>query len=58
MGFEPKTVRGTDKRRVETTQRLRPATVNRELACLKALVNHAIKADHLLRNPVSKVKFS
>ena len=40
-----------------TGRKLRPASVNRELACLKALFNHAIKADHLLRNPVSRVKF-
>ena len=34
-----------------------PATVNRELACLKALFNHVLKADVPLRNPVSRVKF-
>jgi hypothetical protein len=33
---EQKTVRGTNKR-IRTTRPLRPATVNRELACLKAL---------------------
>jgi integrase len=54
---EYKTVRGKDNKRIQTKQRLRPATVNRELACLKALFNHAIKADHLLRNPVSNVRF-
>lgn len=40
-----------------TARRLRPATVNRELACLKAVFNHAIKGDANLRNPVSRVKF-
>lgn len=40
-----------------TKRRLRPATVNRELACLKALFNHAIKGEANLRNPVSRVKF-
>jgi integrase len=40
-----------------TERRLRPATVNRELACLKAVFNHAIKGDANLRNPVSRVKF-
>lgn len=40
-----------------TKRRLRPATVNRELACLKALFNHATKADANLGNPVSRVKF-
>jgi integrase len=43
--------------RVKTRKRLRPATVNRELACLKALFNFAIKADVVARNPVSRVKF-
>lgn len=59
-----KTVRGTEFKtvkgkcdRVHTKSRLRPATVNRELACLKALFNFAIKADVIARNPVTKVKF-
>jgi integrase len=43
--------------RVKTRKRLRPAKVNRELACLKALFNFAIKADVAARNPVSRVKF-
>jgi integrase len=51
---EFKTVRGKDKKRVQTKQQLRPATVNRELACLRAMFNHAIKADLPLRNPISK----
>jgi integrase len=51
---EYKTVRGKDKKRVETKHRLRPATVNRELACLRAMFNHAIKGDVTLRNPISK----
>jgi integrase len=53
---EHKTVRGEGKR-VKTSKRLRPATVNREMACLKALFNFAIKADVLAKNPVSRVKF-
>jgi len=40
-----------------TGRKLRPATVNRELACLKAVFNYAIKGDANLRNPVSRVKF-
>lgn len=36
---------------------IKPATVNRELACLKSLFNRFIKDDVLLKNPVSKVKF-
>jgi integrase len=53
---EYKTVRG-DGKRVKTTKRVRPATVNREMACLKALFNFVIKADVLAKNPVSRVKF-
>lgn len=48
------TVRGKDKKRVKGKQRLRPATVNRELACLRAMFNHAIKGDVPLRNPIGK----
>ncbi len=51
---ECKTVRG-DGKRVKTAKRLRPATVNRELACIKALFNFVIKADVLAKNPVSRV---
>jgi integrase len=40
-----------------TKRVLRPATTNRELACLKALFNFYIKGDLLLKNPVSRVKF-
>lgn len=40
-----------------TKRVLRPATTNRELACLKTLLNFFIKDDLLLKNPVSKVKF-
>lgn len=37
---------------------IKPATVNRELACLKILLNHFIKSDVLTKaNPVSRVKF-
>ena len=38
-------------------KRICPATVNRELACLKALFNFVIKADLLAKNPVSRVKY-
>ena len=40
-----------------TGRQIKPATVNRELACLKAMFNHVLKADLPIRNPVSKVKF-
>ncbi len=53
---EYKTAR-SKKGRVQTKKRVRPATVNRELACLKALINFAIKSDILIKNPVSGVKF-
>jgi site-specific recombinase XerD len=55
---EFKTVRGKEKGvRVKTKKRIHPATVNRELACLKAVFNFAIKAEVVVRNPVSRVKF-
>lgn len=44
-----------------TERQLRPATVNRELACLKALFNFVNKGrkqgETILQNPVSQVKF-
>ena len=43
---------------VTTDKTLKPATVNRELACLKILLNYFIKSDVLTKaNPVSRVKF-
>ena len=36
-------------------QQLRPATVNRELACLRAMFNYAIKKSPEIRNPISKI---
>lgn len=56
-----KTWRSQQKRKKrngkETKKALRPATVNRELACLKAMFNYYIKADLMMKNPVSRVKF-
>ncbi len=40
-----------------TGRHLRPATINRELACLKIIFNRAMKDDVIVRNPVSRVKF-
>jgi integrase len=40
-----------------TKRLLRPATTNRELACLKAMFNYHIKGDLMLKNPVRNVKF-
>lgn len=51
---EYRTVRGRGKKRIQTKQRVRPATINRELACLRAMFNHAIKSDLPLKNPISK----
>jgi integrase len=51
-----KTRRGTQKGK-RTGRVLRPATVNRELACLKAMFNHSLKDRHNFENPVSEVEF-
>jgi integrase len=51
-----KGLRASQKSR-KTGRLLRPASVNRELACGKAMYNFAIKADIPLRNPFSRVNF-
>lgn len=51
-----KTWRAIQKREKSKTT-IKPATVNRELACLKACFNFHIKGDAIFKNPVSKVKF-
>lgn len=56
--MESTTVKGKENdERKSTGKRIRPATLNRELACLKALFNYAIKSDFTLRNPVTRVDF-
>jgi integrase len=46
------------KKAAKPATTLKPATVNRELACLKILLNYYIKSDILTKsNPVSRVKF-
>jgi integrase len=56
--MESTTVKGKEKgKRKCTGKRIRPATLNRELACLKSLFNHAIKSDFTMKNPVSRVDF-
>src|SRR5439155_26858083 len=40
-----------------TKRALKPATINRELACLKAMFNLALKERHDFGNPVSSVEF-
>ena len=42
------------KQKNKAGEKLRPATVNRELACLRAMFNHAMKEHPQLRNPISK----
>lgn len=44
-------------KRAMTNKPIKPATVNRELACLRAMLNYFIKLDVLVKNPVSRVKF-
>jgi integrase len=51
-----KTERATEVGK-RTRRVLRPATVNRELACGKALCNFAIKSGLNLHNPFSRVRF-
>lgn len=41
---------------VHPSQRVRPATANREVACLKTMISRAIKHGRLDHNPVSTVK--
>jgi integrase len=48
-----KTVRSKEGRK-PTKKKIKPATVSRELACLRAMFNHVIKADVPVKNPVSK----
>src|SRR5262245_26518384 len=45
------------QKRTNTKRLLRPATINRELACLKAMFNHALKDRRDFGNPVSDVEF-
>ncbi len=37
-----------------TRRKLKPATINRELACLRAMFNFFIEQDQIAKNPVSK----
>jgi integrase len=37
-----------------TKRSIKPATVNRELACMRAMFNHAIKAGMSVKNPICK----
>lgn len=44
-------------KKASTNKSIKPATVNRELACLKIVLNHFIKNGVIVKNPVSGVKF-
>ena len=44
-------------KRATTNKPIKPATVNRDLACLRAMMNYFIRNDVLVKNPVSRVKF-
>lgn len=46
-----------NNKKVLTKALIKPATVNKELACLKIVFNHFIKKDVIVKNPVSRVKF-
>ncbi|MFH1014692.1 MAG: tyrosine-type recombinase/integrase [Nitrospirota bacterium] len=45
-----------EKYKVERSREVSPATVNRNLACLKSMFNRAIEWDKAQENPVRKVK--
>lgn len=49
-----KTVRAAKGRRQATSEHVKPATVNRELACLRAVFNHVAKSGVQVVNPISK----
>ena len=55
-GVEGFKTQRTAQKGKRTGRLLRPATVNRELACLKAMFNFAIKGDIVLKNPVARVR--
>jgi len=54
-GKKPKDGRNQRTKPVES-KTVAPATVNRELACLKRMLNRLVNDDILMTNPVSKVK--
>ncbi|MDT7543616.1 MAG: hypothetical protein QOE33_3520 [Acidobacteriota bacterium] len=54
---QPPTLKAKKNKRATTNLPIKPATVNRELAFLRAMINHFIRLDVLVKNPVSRVKF-
>jgi integrase len=51
-----KTHRGNQKGK-RTKRTIKPATINRELACMKAMYFHVLKERHDFKNPVSEIEF-
>ena len=51
---ERRTARGKCGRKT-AKGKIKPATVNRELACLRAMFNHVLKSDVPLKNPIGKM---
>lgn len=59
-GVKPKKIRTqkkTEPKGKGSKKTISPATINRELACLKKIFNRLVKENVLISNPVSKVKF-
>lgn len=54
---QPPTLKLKKNKNAVTKFTIKPATVNKELACLKIVFNHFIKKDVVVKNPVSRVKF-
>ena len=54
---QPPTKKLKKNKKAASNATIKPATVNRELACLKIVFNHFIKQDVIAKNPVSRVKF-
>jgi len=48
---------GIEKYKKERTKHVKPATVNRELSCLRTIFNKAIEWGKVEQNPVKKIKF-
>ncbi len=44
-------------KKATTNFTIKPATVNKEMACLRSMINYFIRNDYLIKNPVSRVKF-
>ncbi len=56
-GKQPSRTQKNIKTKSKDIATISNATINRELACLRIIINRYIKNDVLTKNPVSKVKF-